>query len=197
MVSEIRIYFEGKKELRSGFHDFLIEIIDQARAKRIRFDLIAGEGAAVRDFMKALRTHKEAANILLIDSEGPDEGNLFDRLKKRKDWTPPKDSHIDESQVLWMVQCMEAWFLADTDALQAYYGQDFIQGKLPGERNVEKIDKDLVLSSLKEAARNTKKKRYHKTRHAPYLLARIDPEKVKKAHHCRRAFNNLSRIVSE
>ena len=41
-----------------------------------------------------------------------------------------------------MVQCMEAWFLADKDSLAAYYGNNFKQNALPARPDIENIAKD-------------------------------------------------------
>ncbi|MEK7407651.1 MAG: hypothetical protein AAB225_21445 [Acidobacteriota bacterium] len=68
--------FEGIPALRAGFHAFLSEVIEAARRSRVRFQLVAAGAQAVRDFMKALRQHPTAFNVLLVDSEGPDVGRL-------------------------------------------------------------------------------------------------------------------------
>lgn len=92
-----------------------------------------------------------------------------------------------------MVQMMEAWFLADPEALAVYYGQRFGAQALPGRGNVEQIAKADVERSLKEATRKTQKGEYHKIRHGAELLARIDPAKVRKrAPHCERLLATLA-----
>lgn len=96
-----------------------------------------------------------------------------------------------------MVQMMEAWFLADSEALGAYYGQRFGAKALPGRENVEQIPKADVERFLKEATKKTQKGEYHKIRHGSELLARIDPDKVRKrAPHCERLLAMLANAGS-
>jgi hypothetical protein len=169
VVTEFRIYFEGDKALRSGFNRFLSQLIESARTNKVGFQLIAGKATAKDDYRTAQRVHPNANNILLLDSEGPD---------------PPREDYV-----FWMVQLMEAWFLADPEALASYYGDGFVRNALKTNPQVEEIPKADVLECLQQATRNTQKRRYHKTAHAPQILERIDPEKVRKAApECERLF---------
>jgi hypothetical protein len=57
---------------------------------------------------------------------------------------------------------------------------------------VEQIEKNALLSALKNATRNTLKGEYHKTRHGFKILEKLDVSKVRKAaHHCDRLFTIL------
>lgn len=142
------------------------------------FLLIAGKATAEADFRTAQKEHRDALNILLKDSEG-------------------SSFQIHES-VFWMVQLMEAWFLADPDALEHFYGQGFRRNALKPNPKVEEIPKDDVLDSIKEAVRKTKKERYHKTQHAPRILESLDPTKVRKAApNCDRLFRELLAKIDE
>lgn len=184
MVTEIRIYFEGDHKLRPGFRVFLKDIYETARRIRCRMELIATGATPGADFKRALKTRPTAWNILLLDSEGPDTGDLFSRLRQAEQL----EESLEES-VFWMVQLMEAWFLADIAALRRFYGQGFHEAALPGNPKVEEIPKQEVFSGLKKATRTSTKGAYHKTGHAPGLLAQIDPEQVKQAApNCRRFF---------
>jgi len=87
---------------------------------------------------------------------------------------------------------MESWFLADPESLKKYYGDGFGENALRSNPHVEEIPKADVLSRLKAATRGTQKREYHKTGHAPALLARIDPALVKTAApNCKRLFTAL------
>jgi len=146
--------------------------------------LVAAEAKPIPDFKDAVKTHRAAWNILLKDSEGPDDGHLFSRLRGEEGLAASL-----EDSVFWMVQLMEAWFLADIDALRRFYGQGFLEARLPGNPKVEEIPKQDVLDRLKRATETTTKGAYHKTHHAPRLLERINPELVKPAApNCRRLF---------
>lgn len=192
MVSELRIYFEGDPQLRKGMSEFLGEIRGAARERRCGFRLIAGEATPVADFCTALADHQEAWNLLLVDSEGPDDGKLFEKLRQRRGWNPPAGSGELAGRVFWMVQLMEAWFLADMEALNAFYGQGFRKNVLAGNPHVEEVPKADVLSSLKQATRDTGKGTYHKTKHAPEILMGVDPNKVKAAApNCKRLFDTV------
>lgn len=87
----------------------------------------------------------------------------------------------ESESVFWMVQIMEAWFLADMEKLQEYYGPNFRPAALPGTVDVEQIAKETVLACLKAATSSPKiqKGPYHETGHAPHLLGSIRPERVR------------------
>ncbi|MBZ5725213.1 MAG: DUF4276 family protein [Acidobacteriia bacterium] len=186
MVAEVRIYCEGHPALRPGFAQFFGELA-QGLGRRPRF--IAGGATAVQDFQTALRKHPQAMNLLLKDSEGPDDGTWFESLgigPERKE------------SVFWMVQCMESWFVADPESLKRYYGQEFREKTIAGNPNVEDNPKRQVIDGLRDATKGTPKGPYHKTKHAPHLLGLIRPERVKKASpHCRRLFESVPRIARQ
>jgi hypothetical protein len=184
MVAETRIYFEGDPALREGFRVFFSGL---ATALGRQPRLIAGEATAIADFLAGLRKHPDALNILLIDSEGPDDGKLFESICQ------PRGIDVrSRDAVFWMVECMEAWFLADAQALRKYYGKEFRQKAIPRNPKVEEIPKNDVFEALKAATKDTSKGPYHKTKHAPSLLRLISPALVKRASaHCRRLFESV------
>jgi hypothetical protein len=148
VVTEIRIYFEGNKSLRSGFHTFFSELVDAARAQRCKFELISAgaKEEAVQDFKDALSTHSGAWNILLLDSDKPNAGDLsFDLCRRNR----IDQRHADS--VFWMVQIMESWFLADKDAVARYYGKEFRSQTLPQNPRVEEVSKGDIYTGLEAA----------------------------------------------
>jgi hypothetical protein len=174
MFTEIRIYFEGNRLLSSGFSAFFGQLSRLARDRQIKFRLIsAGSGsAACRDFGIALKTHGEAWNILLKDSEGPSHENLSTSLCQQLEW--------DESQaesIFWMVEMMESWFHADKEALEEFYGRGFNRNALKSNRKVEDIPKKDLKTGLQNATRKTRAGDYfeNKTSHGPKLLERTNP----------------------
>lgn len=190
LVDEIRIYFEGDQALRPGFRAFFGEIWDRATGRRCKVRLIAGGGTAVQDFDMALKHHPNAHNILLIDSEGPHDAKASAGFCGKH--------QFPRNLVFWMVQVMESWFLADREALRTYYGAGFNESALPPNPNVEEVPKQDVLTGIGRAIRQTKKRKYHKTEHAPVLLERIDPGKVRKAApNCEWIFQNVLAILEE
>jgi hypothetical protein len=85
VVSEIRLYIEGDRRLRPGFGMFFERLRDLARSRRVGWDikLCGGRNSAFDDFKTALDQHPGAFNILLLDSEGPLNGEPWDHLRKR------------------------------------------------------------------------------------------------------------------
>ena len=68
-----------------------------------------------------------------------------------------------------MVEMMESWFHADTDALQAFYGSGFNRNALKANPEVEKIPRKDLKDGLKAATKNSSKGDYYdrKTSHGP------------------------------
>src|SRR5258708_5794242 len=182
---EIRIYFEGNWTLKTSFRRFFSELETAARKADSEIEFVPAKNGT-SDYRKALRSHPHAWNILLKDSE--------EQMPKSP--TALCDRHgIDPklvADVFWMVQLMESWFLADPEALAKYYGKDFLAGAIGGTQDVEKIPKSDVLHRLKQASRNTTKGEYHKVKHAPHLLERLDPRRVQEhASHCHKLFESV------
>ena len=79
MVTELRIYFEGDRALRPGFHAFFKEIVELARSKRCNFYLVDANATPIQDFRDALRTHPNAWSVLLLDREDAKERIVDER----------------------------------------------------------------------------------------------------------------------
>ncbi len=187
MVTEIRIYFEGDSSLKPGFHRFFKDLLDTARNKKIRLSLIATGAKPIQDFKIAVRSHPDAWNIVLLDSDRPDDSRLFEECA-----APHGIEEARRDSVFWMVQVMETWFIADREALRRYYGKDFQDSAISLNQRVEQIAKSEIYSGLKRATQRTTKGAYHKTHHAPELLAIIDANKVREvAPQCERFFSTV------
>ena len=198
MVSEIRIFVEGDKALLKGLRAFLKPAMDTARRRRIKFNMVASGSAneTVKDFMREVRRNPASLNILLLDSDRPDNGRLIASLKNSPIWNSQTGATIRDDQIHFMVQVMESWFLADKDAIARYYGQGFQANRLPPNPNVEQVMANDAIRRIEDATRRTQKGTYHKTRHAPDLLAQIDPNKVRDAApNCRRLFTTLQNLT--
>ena len=91
-----------------------------------------------------------------------------------------------------MVQCMEAWFLADREALASHYGHDFNEDSLPRQVEVEHVSKQDIERGLNMATQQCKSGRYHKGRHSFAILAELNPGKVTAASpHAKRLIDTL------
>jgi len=199
MVSEVRIYAEGggdgkegKAAMREGFGRFMADLRERARRNRIRWQVVAcgARNAALDAFCTALRTHPDAFNVLLVDSEGAlSSSQPWQHLQARDGWTPPAcpDEHCQ-----LMVQEMEAWIVADPDAIEAFYGHGFRRDVLPAASDIETVDRTTLANALRRATEGTTPGRYHKLRHAPRILGKLDPGRVRaRARHCDRLFRTL------
>lgn len=119
--------------------------------------------------------------MLLVDSEDPVTcvqawQHLFHRAGDK--WTQPAGASDDHCHL--MVQCMEAWFLADHQALEKFFGPGFTSKALPAAaKPIEMIDKRQIYDSLESATKSCKSKAsYGKGEHSFKILALIDPVKV-------------------
>jgi hypothetical protein len=118
--------------------------------------------------------------VLLVDSEAAVAQEPWNHLKTRDDWDRPADADDEHAQL--MVQCMEAWFLADRELLARFYGHGFTENALPGNRDIEQVPKQDVFRALKMATRQSKTKgEYGKGDHSFEILGQLDPNKVRTA----------------
>lgn len=167
-----------RKKCRKGFSEFFRKAGLSGRMPRI----IPGGGRdnTFQDFRDALAGNTDRAFVvLLVDSESPvsDSHGAWSHLQRRDGWAPPAGA-TDENTHL-MVQCMEAWFLADRDTLARFFGTGFNENALPRRSDVENVSKDDLLRGIENATRRcTPKGRYEKGRHSFQILERLNPERV-------------------
>jgi hypothetical protein len=205
-VSEIRIYVEGggdgresKAAFRRGMSDFLSEIKELACSRKIGWNLVAcgSRNNAFRDFQTAVKTHRDAFNVLLVDAEDSvTSSSIRQHLRTRDSWE--NIVNMQETQCQLMVEVMENWLLADTETLAEFYGQNFNRNAIPNTQNVECISKSTVETALINATRRTQKGEYHKIRHGPELLGLVNVATVRnRAPYCDRLFVTLTDFIAE
>lgn len=186
---DVKLYIEGggatraeQRELREGFHKLFVKVLGEGA--RLRPIPCGGRAQAFDDFCSGLRTAKKTGDlcVLLVDSEGPvaEGSSSWEHVARRTgdQWVRPDG--VDEDQLHLMVEAMEAWLLADPDALAGYYGQGFSQKPLPRRPNVEEIPKADLATALAKATHGVKakgKNEYRKA-HAFALIALVDPSKI-------------------
>jgi len=208
-VTEIAVYVEGggngkeqKAELRRGFDALFAKEKSRASDKRLSLIFICcgGRQDAYEAFRNALEVKRERINALLVDSESAIASVPVDKaqdalirvahLRQRQGtdmrgkgdgWTLSNDL---AARVHLMVQCMEAWIVADPDALHEFYERGFKHESLPKRPNLEEEPKADIYAKLEKATEGTQKGKYGKIKHASKLLETINPEEISK--HCPR-----------
>lgn len=163
-------------ELREGMNKFIKTVLPNAKSPRI---IAAGSrNEAYNSFCAALKNFEDNYIIVLVDSEDavkPDN-TVWQHVLQRDKWTQPTGTSNEQAHL--MVRSMECWFLADKPALEAYFGKDFNANALPKNANIEEIDRHVAATGIDNAAKNTAKKGYHKSRDGFKLIGRIDGNKV-------------------
>ena len=196
----IKVYVEGggdsnqlRRQCRNGFREFFSKAGLEGYMPRV---VACGSRQRAYDQFCAAIDEAEADSfiVLLVDSEAAvaASDSPWEHLKKRDNWTQPSAAADDSAQL--MVQCMEAWFVADRQFLSDYFGKNFKASALPlpARNDVEAIAKDDLERKLKQATKLCSKGSYNKGRHSFELLGCLDPSKVMDAsHHAKRLIDTL------
>lgn len=190
---KIKIYVEGggdssalKTRCRAGFRRFFEKAGLTGQMPKV---VACGSRENAYDsFRTAVSNNRiqQELPLLLVDSEGPVTSPPWDHLHMQDGWKQPDAA--SDGQAHLMVQCMEAWFLADVECLKQFFGQTFNEGALPKNRKIERVTKEKVLKSLKEATRQCPGKGGHSFE----ILGRLNPTKIRRiAPHAERLLNVL------
>jgi hypothetical protein len=203
----VKLYVEGggdsnalKTACRAGFSEFLSKA--GLKGKMPRIVACGNRQNAYDSFCTAINSGEEA--LLLVDSESSVAGNCQDdRVENWKPWCHLKNRPGDqweqpvnatEKDCHLMVQCMEAWFLADRETLEFFFGQGFKGNALPAANQIELVDKRQIYQALAIATHNCKtKNKYDKGKHSFKLLAMIAPDKVITASPWAKRFIDISK----
>jgi hypothetical protein len=207
-VIEIAVYVEGggdktatQEELRRGFDALFVTQRCKAREKRgsLRFICCGGRDQAYKAFKNALEVNCQRTNVLLVDSETSidpvptnkaKDGEIRIAHLRQRAGTEGRGqgdgwvlSDAVAAQIHLMVQCMEAWIVADPETLEEFYKPNFKKDKLPKRPNLEEESKPDIYAKLEMATEVTQqdksnKGKYGKIKHASKLLQMIRPDKV-------------------
>lgn len=186
---------DGKAALRQGMNKFLDKLKSAAQANSWRWKLVpcGGRNETFRAFQHARTNPEYSTIVLLVDAEGPLQGNACAHLASRDGWAT---SSIASNTVHLMVESMETWFVADPKALAGFYGKEFRNSALPKTRNLETVPKARIADDLAEAIKETNKPRYHKINHASALLQLIDNASVRqRCPNCDRLFLEVGAVI--
>jgi len=184
---EFRIFVEGgakgdlKRRCREGFSKFFDK--SGLKGNMPRVVACGSRRHAYDDFCVALaKARLGDVIVLLVDSEAPvncEEDQVWEHVYLREGDKWPRPNDAEPAHLHFMVECMEAWFMADKTCLEAYFGQGFETDKLPSRSDIEQIAKTDLYEGLKKATKNCKTKAcYGKGAHSFDILGKIDPAKV-------------------
>ena len=203
-MTGIAVYLEGggpgpdtREALRRGMDGFLQDLRSRARAREMNWKLVAcgGRDEALAAWNAPTADTRYSIRLLLVDSEGPVSGGFADHLAHRPEDRWPI-SPLDEERIHLMIQFMETWIAADPAALACFYGAGFRSEALPSQHLLEGVRKKQIEAALTRATKATHRGRYHKTRHAPTLLARIAPALVReRCPACDRLFSVVGNLI--
>jgi Domain of unknown function (DUF4276) len=198
----VKVYVEGggdhnkalQTQCRRGFAEFFLNA-----GLKNRMPKVVACGGRQRAYERFCTAHECAGAkelpILLVDSEAQVvESSRWDHVRLRPDdrWQCPQRASDD--QIHLMVQTMEAWFHADKDELEEYYGRGFRASALSQRSDIENISKADLFSGLRQATRDCQKGEYSKGQDSFQILARIDPARVRAASkHADRLLQALER----
>lgn len=178
-----KIYMEGgSRRSFSNIRKHTSNFITKAGIPESIFQVIpcGSRSNTYKQFVNQNPENKDEIILLLVDAEEPvTVKNPWQHLKDRDGWEKPVDATNEQCHL--MVQLMESWFMADQETLKSYYGQNFRTKSLPQNPAIEEIPKRDIEQKLKHATRNTSKRTYDKGKHSFEILARLDPEKVRRA----------------
>jgi hypothetical protein len=184
MVS-VRVFVEGggdqallRTACRRGFSEFFKKVLPAGHLPRII--ACGSRNEAFDAFVTSVRQVKgEEMSLLLVDSEGPVDTatDASAHLERRDGWKRPRGVRSD--QVHLMVECMEAWLIADRELLARYFGRGFRERAVPRRVEPEQIPKRELERGLYAATKDSRPKgAYEKGRDSFELLAQVDAARV-------------------
>ena len=183
---KVRIYVEGGpqaidanglRRFRSGFKRHF-ERVDP-RLEAIEVVAPGSTEQTIKRYAQGLKQYSDHSRVaLLVDSDSPVTANSpAEHLRAKLDSAKvPQDARTN---IFLMVQCMEAWIVADPEALEGFYKSKFFKKeRLPKRPNLEQESKADLYAVLEKETKDSQKGQYGKISHAGKLLVLIDPEKV-------------------
>ncbi len=187
----VHVYVEGGGPARGG--DLASEcrrgfsaLFERATGRRVGITACGSRNQAYDAFATAVRQRRYDLAILLVDSEETVRATeAWKHLEHRDKWT-----RVDAPAHL-MVVCMEAWLLADPEALRAHFGNAFEAGKIPKWPKLWEVTKDALYVALRDATKGGPRGPYDKGRDSFKILARVDPKRLEACAHARSLFDEL------
>ena len=182
-MAECVIFVEGSRrtdngDLRNGFG----QLLRQANPRRMPLIVMCDDThGAIRKFQAEVAKPRSAFQriLLLVDLDGPSAS--------RTAWLATQGLTQHEASIFFMVQKMEAWFLAQPDILDEFYRPKLAHA-LPGAAPELVPHPDRMLAHCTTG--NAKKGTYHKTGHGALLLAQLRLPEL------RATFSDVARLLA-
>jgi hypothetical protein len=203
VIKGVRVYVEGGGDVRSqqarlrlGFANLFKSLLGGLPQPKVI--ACGGRSKAFEDFKDGLRKHADSLCLLLVDSEAPvaEGASSWEHVRQRvgDGWVRPEVAGDD--QLFFMAQAMEAWLIADVEALTKFYGQKFRAQDIPTRANVEEVPKRDLFDGLARATRETRTA-YCKS-DGLVLIGKISAAKVRErsAVHAEKFFERLRGAVA-
>lgn len=181
----IKLYIEGGGDgatqdtaFRAGWTAFFEKAGLRKMPRPIRG---GGRGQTFDAYCTAVKTRRsDELPLLLVDSE--DLVNVghdaWQHLKASDKWTKPRGA--ETADAFLMCTCMETWFVADREALKAFFNDCWKDKALPKWPDLEKVEKGRILQALDKATAGCGDRKYAKGKVSFDLLKVIDPKEVER-----------------
>ena len=194
----MRIIVEGggpDAPFREGFKSFFLKFVPPTVDGQV-VDLAIVRGSngeeAVKKFAQHRKLYPDALIVLLMDSEGPVPAttSVWPFLTNRGGIVKP--DWADETNLYLMVQCVEAWIVADPDALSSHYKSNLNPNKLPKRTKLEEEPKAEIQRKLKLATGGR-----YKHSDCADLIGLVGPAHIRKLPHGQRLTKLLVETIAK
>ncbi|MDC0711730.1 DUF4276 family protein [Stigmatella sp. ncwal1] len=167
--------------LRKGFSELFAKLLGSKRKPQVM--CAGGRSEAFQNFKTFVKANPNTLCFLLVDSEGPvaPESSPWEHVASRlgDGWQQP--AGVTDEHLHFMMEAMEAWLVADPDALAGHYGSGFKKEKLPKRANLEEVSKAALAKALDAATKDVKTKGKYQKSHGFVLIGKLDPAKIRRA----------------
>jgi hypothetical protein len=200
---KVTVLVEGggdDNSLKSRAAAGLRKLIEKLGLKnRPAIEFLGGRDEVYKRFCREVdRPREPRLYLLLVDSEeevpyATNDHPRWHHLASRDKWQRPS-ANVTDAHLHFMVTAMETWIVADKNAIRDRFPADYRDVISDGTR-FESLSKSTVLDLLQRATnRNEREGRYKKGVISFELLARVNPDTLRKnCPHAHRFFEELER----
>lgn len=164
MVGKI-LFIEGSSETKNGnLRKAFGKLLEQKLKGNMPRIKMGDDKHKTLDFYNNYDERSKAFVLIDLDE---DESKKNEQLKQ-------SNLSVENDNVYFMIQEMEAWFISQSNILISYFGNE-VENRIP-KGDPKKITKPSQV--LYEIAKDTKRKKYHKVRDAEQLLQLLDANQL-------------------